>query len=205
MGHVRPAGLRSIPSSGTVPAPPQGYRGHRRTARPAAACPGRPGRLDDATVARIIGVHRTPLTVSCCQDQQADGTPCLGSPRPSAPPSGSMRRRSASCAGSRPGCWPLPGSSSRSPWRSCRQIRLVAQGYGVTYGLIAALAWGISTIAAAWAARRVGTYTALLVSQLVGAGFLGLLAVMMRPSLAGLDGLALPGWLVRACSACWAG
>ena len=63
----------------------------------------------------------------------------------------------------------------------------------MTYGLIAALAWGISTIAAAWAARRVGTYTALLVSQLVGAGFLGLLAVMMRPSLAGLDGLALPG------------
>jgi drug/metabolite transporter (DMT)-like permease len=63
----------------------------------------------------------------------------------------------------------------------------------VTYGLIAALAWGISTIAAAWAARQVGTYMTLLVSQLVGAGFLGLLAVMMRPSLAGLDGLALPG------------
>jgi len=63
----------------------------------------------------------------------------------------------------------------------------------VTYGLIAALAWGISTIAAAWAARQVGTYMTLLVSQLVGAGFLGLLAVMMRPSLAGLDGVALPG------------
>ena len=63
----------------------------------------------------------------------------------------------------------------------------------MTYGLIAALAWGISTIAAAWAARRVGTYMALLVSQLLGAGFLGLLAVMMRPSLAGLDGLTLPG------------
>jgi drug/metabolite transporter (DMT)-like permease len=63
----------------------------------------------------------------------------------------------------------------------------------MTYGLIAALAWGISTIAAAGAARRIGTYTALLVSQLMGAGFLGLLAVMMRPSLAGLDGLALPG------------
>jgi drug/metabolite transporter (DMT)-like permease len=63
----------------------------------------------------------------------------------------------------------------------------------VTYGLIAALAWGISTMAAAWAARQAGTYTTLLVSQLVGAGFLGLLAVMMRPSLSGLDGLALPG------------
>jgi len=63
----------------------------------------------------------------------------------------------------------------------------------VTYGLIAALAWGVSTIAAAWAARRAGTYMALLVSQLVGAGFLGLLAVMMRPSLAGLHGLTLLG------------
>jgi drug/metabolite transporter (DMT)-like permease len=63
----------------------------------------------------------------------------------------------------------------------------------VTYGLIAALAWGISTIAAACAARRVGVYLAVLVSQLVGAGFLGLLAVMIRPSLAGLDGLRLCG------------
>jgi drug/metabolite transporter (DMT)-like permease len=71
--------------------------------------------------------------------------------------------------------------------------RRAAQEYGVTYGLIAALAWGISTIAAACAARRVGTYLALLVSQLLGAGFLGLLAVMMRPSLAGLDGLTLLG------------
>jgi drug/metabolite transporter (DMT)-like permease len=63
----------------------------------------------------------------------------------------------------------------------------------VTYGLIAALAWGMSTIAAACAARRVGVYLAVLVSQLVGAGFLGLLAVMIRPSLAGLDGLRLCG------------
>jgi drug/metabolite transporter (DMT)-like permease len=63
----------------------------------------------------------------------------------------------------------------------------------VTYGLIAALAWGISTIAAACAARRVGTYLALLASQLLGACFLGLLAVIMRPSLAGLDGLTLLG------------
>jgi drug/metabolite transporter (DMT)-like permease len=63
----------------------------------------------------------------------------------------------------------------------------------VTYGPIAALAWGISTIAAAWAARRIGTYRALLVSQLVGAGFLGLLAVMVRPSLPGFDGLTLLG------------
>jgi drug/metabolite transporter (DMT)-like permease len=63
----------------------------------------------------------------------------------------------------------------------------------MSYGLIAALAWGISTIAATQATRRVGTYTALLVSQLLGAGCLGLLAVVMRPPLAGLHGLTLAG------------
>ncbi len=63
----------------------------------------------------------------------------------------------------------------------------------MAYGLIAALAWGVSTVAAAWAARRAGTYMAVLVSQLAGAGFLGLLAIMMRPSLAGLHGLTLAG------------
>ncbi len=69
----------------------------------------------------------------------------------------------------------------------------LVRGHGVTYGFISALAWGISTIAAAQAARRVGTYTALLVSQLLGAAFLGVLAVILRPSLAGLHGLTLLG------------
>ena len=67
------------------------------------------------------------------------------------------------------------------------------QGDGVTYGLAAALAWGISTIAAARAGRRVGAYAALLMSQLVGAALLGLLAVVLRPPLADLHGRTLLG------------
>jgi hypothetical protein len=46
-----------------------------------------PYRLDDATVARIIRVHRDQvMTISCCsRSKPTNGTPCLGSPRPSAP------------------------------------------------------------------------------------------------------------------------
>ena len=83
---------------------------------------------------------------------------------------------------------------------------LPAWGWGVTYGLIAALAWGISTIAAARAARQIGTYAAVLASQLLGAVILGLLAAVMRPPLGELRGgtlaglvagglLGLAGWL----------
>ena len=61
------------------------------------------------------------------------------------------------------------------------------------YGLVAAAAWGLSTIAAAQAARRIGTYAALLASQLLGAALLGLLAAVVRPPLADLHGLTLLG------------
>ena len=70
------------------------------------------------------------------------------------------------------------------------------QGHGVTYGLAAALAWGISTIAAAQATRRLTAYAALLTSQLVGAASLGLLAAVMRPSFTYLHGLTLLGLVV---------
>jgi bacterial/archaeal transporter family protein len=74
------------------------------------------------------------------------------------------------------------------------------------YGLIAALAWGISTIAAAHAARRMGTYNAVLVSQVLGLTMLVVLTAILRPSLAAVDGrtagglaaagvLGLLGWL----------
>ena len=63
----------------------------------------------------------------------------------------------------------------------------------MTYGLAAALAWGISTIAAAQATRRVGVYAALLMSQLLGAALLGLLGAAMGPSLTYLHGLTLLG------------
>jgi transporter family protein len=69
----------------------------------------------------------------------------------------------------------------------------LVQGRAVTFGLAAALAWGISTIAAAQATRRVGTYAALLMSQLLGAVLLGLLAAAMGLSLTHLHGFTLLG------------
>jgi drug/metabolite transporter (DMT)-like permease len=56
----------------------------------------------------------------------------------------------------------------------------------MTFGFIAALAWGVSTVAAYQAAPRVGTYAAVLASQLFGAGVLGVLAAVLHPSLADL-------------------
>src|SRR5262249_2325978 len=75
----------------------------------------------------------------------------------------------------------------------------------VTYGLIAATAWAASTVAAANAARRLGTYYAVLISQALGLVTLGVLTALLHPSLAAADhalaGLAaagvlgLVGWL----------
>ena len=67
----------------------------------------------------------------------------------------------------------------------------------MTYGFVAALAWGLSTIAARHAARRIGTYAAVLASQLLGAAALGLLAAIMHPPFAGLHRGTLL-WLVAA-------
>lgn len=63
----------------------------------------------------------------------------------------------------------------------------------MTYGLISAIAWGISTIAATNAARRVGIYAAVLLSQGLGVGVLGVLAVFLRPSLSAVGGLTAIG------------
>ena len=69
----------------------------------------------------------------------------------------------------------------------------------MTYGLIAATAWAASTVAAANAARRLGTYYAVLTSQVLGLATLGLLTAMLHPSLAAagrvLAGLAAAGVL----------
>lgn len=51
------------------------------------------------------------------------------------------------------------------------------------YGLIAALGWGTSAIAAANAARRAGTYFAVLSSQSVGAAVLVILVAFLPSSL----------------------
>ncbi len=51
------------------------------------------------------------------------------------------------------------------------------------YGLITAMGWGISAIAATNAARRAGTYTAVLSGQGTGVAVLIILAVFLRPPL----------------------
>jgi len=61
-------------------------------------------------------------------------------------------------------------------------------GGRVVYGLIAALGWGLSAVAATNAARRAGTYLAVLSGQGLGVIVLLLLAALFRPSFAAADG-----------------
>ena len=55
------------------------------------------------------------------------------------------------------------------------------------YGLIAAIGWGTSAIAATNAARRAGTYIAVLCGQGVGVAVLIVLAAFLHPSLGAID------------------
>jgi drug/metabolite transporter (DMT)-like permease len=57
----------------------------------------------------------------------------------------------------------------------------------VIYGLIAALGWGASAVAATNAARRTGTYIAVLSSQGTGVVVLVLLAVFLHPPLGAIS------------------
>ena len=63
----------------------------------------------------------------------------------------------------------------------------------MAYGLIAAVAWGTSAVAATMAARRVGIYVAVLSAQGPGLVMLLLLAAFIRPSLAGIHGAVAAG------------
>jgi drug/metabolite transporter (DMT)-like permease len=73
----------------------------------------------------------------------------------------------------------------------------------VIYGLIAAIGWGISAIAATNAARRAGTYTAVLIGQSAGVAVLVILTAFLHSSLdaigvttaVGLAGAGLLGLL----------
>jgi drug/metabolite transporter (DMT)-like permease len=58
----------------------------------------------------------------------------------------------------------------------------------LVYGLIAAVMWGVSAVAAAKAARRTGTYLAVLCGQGLGLLSLLILAAVIRPSFAAVDG-----------------
>ena len=71
------------------------------------------------------------------------------------------------------------------------------------YGFIAAAGWGVSTIAAAKAARRAGTYIAILLSQVLGAAALAAAAAaagvpVLSLGAVTLAGLALAGLLQLA-------
>ncbi len=61
------------------------------------------------------------------------------------------------------------------------------------YGFIAAAGWGMSTIAAAKAARRAGTYIAILLSQVLGAAALTATAVAARAPVMSLGAVTLAG------------
>jgi drug/metabolite transporter (DMT)-like permease len=74
------------------------------------------------------------------------------------------------------------------------------------YGLIAAAGWGLSSVAAAHAARRMGTLAALLISQVTGTIVLGTMLAALHPhlltlasttvlGLAGAGVFSLLGWL----------
>jgi drug/metabolite transporter (DMT)-like permease len=74
------------------------------------------------------------------------------------------------------------------------------------YGLIAAVGWGVSSVAATHAARRMGTLAALLASQITGTVVLTAVLAAMRPHLLALPApavlglaaagvLSLVGWL----------
>jgi drug/metabolite transporter (DMT)-like permease len=76
----------------------------------------------------------------------------------------------------------------------------------MVYGLVAAAGWGLSSVAAAYAARRMGTLAALLISQVTGTIVLGLALAALHPhlptlasttvlGLAGAGLFSLLGWL----------
>ena len=61
------------------------------------------------------------------------------------------------------------------------------------YGLIAALGWGVSSVAATHAARRMGTLAALLASQATGTIVLIAIVGAIRPHLLALPPAAVLG------------
>ncbi len=76
----------------------------------------------------------------------------------------------------------------------------------MVYGLVAAAGWGLSSVAAAHAARRMGTLAALLISQVTGTIVLGMVLAALHPhlptlasttvlGLAGAGLFSLLGWL----------
>src|ERR1700730_19386844 len=67
------------------------------------------------------------------------------------------------------------------------------RGPGMEYGLIAAIGWGLSSVAATHSARRMGTLAALLASQVTGTIVLTAVLAAMHPHLLALPGAAVLG------------
>src|SRR5690349_7810169 len=83
-----------------------------------------------------------------------------------------------------------PGAPAPSSRRAIVRTGDGATGSGagsVIYELIAAIGWGTSAIAATNAARRAGTYIAVLSGQGIGVAVLVVLAAFLRPSLGAID------------------
>jgi len=68
------------------------------------------------------------------------------------------------------------------------RVRPDRRRVGVVYGLVAAVGWGLSAVAATYAARRAGTYIAVLSGQVLGVIVLLVLTAMLRPSFAAVGG-----------------
>jgi drug/metabolite transporter (DMT)-like permease len=63
----------------------------------------------------------------------------------------------------------------------------------ITYGLGSAIAWGAGDFSAGFASRKSGVISVVLFSQLIGAGFLVLLAVVLSASLPSLQDMMFGG------------
>ncbi len=63
----------------------------------------------------------------------------------------------------------------------------------IAYGLSSAIAWGAGDFSAGFASRKSGVVSVVLFSQLIGAGFLLLLAMIFSPSLPPLRDMLLGG------------
>src|SRR5579862_6331088 len=66
-------------------------------------------------------------------------------------------------------------------------------GPGMEFGLVAAAGWGISSVAATYSARQMGTLAALLASQITGAIVLTVALAAMHPRLPALSGMTVLG------------
>jgi drug/metabolite transporter (DMT)-like permease len=75
-----------------------------------------------------------------------------------------------------------------------RQNRLIGpEALAITYGISSAITWGAGDFSAGFASRKSGVVSVVLFSQLIGAGFLVLLAIFFSGALPSLRDMAFGG------------